>query len=139
MARRTGTHAAVDPLRDSFEYYDKDKSGKLSLDEIESCLEKLNLVNSVTSKSYRRTCKRLINEFDTDNDGALNFRTPYLSVILGAKLHLTPPAVNVCTIGHLDFPEFVELWKNLSIRPIVVQVAPRTLQRVKPATTSNTQ
>jgi Ca2+-binding EF-hand superfamily protein len=88
--RLSGREPRVDPLRDTFNLYDADGSGSLDKDEVEKVLERLHLFDG-PDKAWGKTAHKLIEEFDSDNDGTL------------------------C----LD--EFRDLWSHLTQRPLVLQ------------------
>ncbi|MQL94772.1 hypothetical protein Taro_027419, partial [Colocasia esculenta] len=50
----------------AFEYFDRDKSGYITKDELEQALKKYNMGDE-------KTIKEIITEVDTDNDGRINY------------------------------------------------------------------
>ncbi|KAL5727220.1 non-specific serine/threonine protein kinase [Ranunculus cassubicifolius] len=50
----------------AFEYFDKDKSGYITMEELEEALKKYNMGDE-------KTIKEIIAEVDTDNDGKINY------------------------------------------------------------------
>lgn len=55
-----------DHLFKAFEYFDKDKSGYITKEELESALTKYNMGDE-------KTIKEIIAEVDSDNDGRINY------------------------------------------------------------------
>ncbi|KAG2680999.1 hypothetical protein I3760_11G124400 [Carya illinoinensis] len=55
-----------DHLYKAFEYFDKDKSGYITMEELEHALKKYNMGDG-------KTIKEIIAEVDTDNDGRINY------------------------------------------------------------------
>ncbi|XP_071726416.1 calcium-dependent protein kinase 1-like [Rutidosis leptorrhynchoides] len=55
-----------DHLYKAFEYFDKDKSGYITVEELEHALKKYNMGDE-------KTIKEIITEVDTDNDGNINY------------------------------------------------------------------
>ncbi|KAG5014531.1 hypothetical protein JHK85_020667 [Glycine max] len=55
-----------DRLYKAFEYFDNDKSGYITMEELESALEKYNMGDE-------KTIKEIIAEVDSDNDGRINY------------------------------------------------------------------
>ncbi|KAL2348002.1 hypothetical protein Fmac_002002 [Flemingia macrophylla] len=55
-----------DHLYTAFEYFDKDKSGYITIEELESALKKYNMGDE-------KTIKEIIAEVDTNNDGRINY------------------------------------------------------------------
>ncbi|CAK9324126.1 unnamed protein product, partial [Citrullus colocynthis] len=55
-----------DHLFKAFEYFDKDSSGYITMEEVESALKKYNMGDE-------KTIKEIIAEVDTDNDGRINY------------------------------------------------------------------
>ncbi|KAK1441556.1 hypothetical protein QVD17_07554 [Tagetes erecta] len=55
-----------DHLYKAFEYFDKDKSGYITVEELEHALKKYHM-------SDEKTIKEIIAEVDTDNDGKINY------------------------------------------------------------------
>lgn len=55
-----------DHLFKAFEYFDEDKSGYITMEELESALKKYNMGDE-------KTIKEIIAEVDTDNDGRINY------------------------------------------------------------------
>ncbi|KAF6153270.1 hypothetical protein GIB67_000059 [Kingdonia uniflora] len=55
-----------DHLYTAFEYFDKDKSGYITVEELEQALKKYNMGDE-------QTIKEIIAEVDTDNDGRINY------------------------------------------------------------------
>ncbi|KAK7253071.1 hypothetical protein RIF29_37477 [Crotalaria pallida] len=55
-----------DHLYKAFEYFDRDKSGYITMEELESALKKYNMGDE-------KTIKEIIAEVDTDNDGRINY------------------------------------------------------------------
>ncbi|KAJ6799343.1 calcium-dependent protein kinase 1 [Iris pallida] len=55
-----------DHLYKAFEYFDEDKSGYITMDELEQALTKYNMGDA-------RTIKEIIAEVDTDHDGKINY------------------------------------------------------------------
>ncbi|XP_015896537.2 calcium-dependent protein kinase 1 [Ziziphus jujuba] len=55
-----------DHLYTAFEYFDKDKSGYITMEELEQALKKYNMGDE-------KTIKEIIAEVDTDNDGRINY------------------------------------------------------------------
>ncbi|KHN16773.1 Calcium-dependent protein kinase 3 [Glycine soja] len=55
-----------DRLYKAFEYFDNDKSGYITMEELESALKKYNMGDE-------KTIKEIIAEVDSDNDGRINY------------------------------------------------------------------
>ncbi|MCH89558.1 calcium-dependent protein kinase 3-like, partial [Trifolium medium] len=55
-----------DHLFKAFEYFDNDKSGYITMEELESALTKYNMGDE-------KTIKEIIAEVDSDNDGRINY------------------------------------------------------------------
>lgn len=55
-----------DHLYKAFEYFDQDKSGYITKEELESALKKYNMGDE-------NTIKEIIAEVDTDNDARINY------------------------------------------------------------------
>ncbi|KAF5460599.1 hypothetical protein F2P56_020458 [Juglans regia] len=55
-----------DHLYKAFEYFDKDKSGYITMEELENALKQYNMGDE-------KTIKEIIAEVDTDNDGRINY------------------------------------------------------------------
>lgn len=55
-----------DHLYRAFEYFDEDKSGYITVEELEQALKKYNMGDE-------KTIKEIITEVDTDRDGRINY------------------------------------------------------------------
>lgn len=64
-------------IRESFDFYDKDKNGKISANELHSVLKSLG------DKCSLKDCRKMIKSVDVDGDGCVNFEE--FKKMMGAK------------------------------------------------------